>query len=174
MTLVGAALLLLFAANIVRGWAGEGTPELAPKNELGTPVANMTPLPGDVPAITPPPGGPESDPAYHLEIAVPYDNYFLTQGVHGQSYGHLAIDIAAGNGATIKSIINGIVTSTGYDQWGNTYIQIENDNFIVLYPVSYTHLDVYKRQMLGWSEASPRLTSRMARSSSSGEESFSK
>ncbi|CUS06167.1 exported protein of unknown function [Candidatus Promineifilum breve] len=133
MTLVGAALLLLFAANIVRGWAGEGTPELAPKNELGTPVANMTPLPGDVPAITPPPGGPESDPAYHLEIAVPYDNYFLTQGVHGQSYGHLAIDIAAGNGATIKSIINGIVTSTGYDQWGNTYIQIENDNFIVLY-----------------------------------------
>ena len=28
---------------------------------------------------------------------MPYDNYFLTQGVHGQSYGHLAIDIAAGN-----------------------------------------------------------------------------
>lgn len=133
MTLVGAALLLLFAVNIVRGWAGEGDPELASKNDQGTPVAVFTPVPADVPALTPTAGGPETDPAYHLEIAVPYDNYFLTQGLHGQSYGHLAIDIAAGHGATIKSIINGVVTSTGYDQWGNTYIQIENDNYIVLY-----------------------------------------
>ena len=63
----------------------------------------------------------------------PYDEYFLTQGLHGESYGHLAVDIAAGNGAVIKSIINGTVTATGYDQWGNTFIQIENDVYTVLY-----------------------------------------
>jgi murein DD-endopeptidase MepM/ murein hydrolase activator NlpD len=57
----------------------------------------------------------------------------LTQGLHGESYGHLAIDIAAGNGSTIYSIINGTVTGTGYDQWNNTYIQIENDVYTVLY-----------------------------------------
>ena len=131
MTLAGVALLFLFAANIVRGWAGEGSPELAIKNAEGTPIAVMTPMPETLPTAAP--DTPASDPAYHAEIAVPYDTYFLTQGVHGQAYGHNAIDIAAGNGSTIKSIINGAVTGTGYDQWGNTFIQIENDNYVVLY-----------------------------------------
>lgn len=134
MTLAGVAILMLFAVNIVRGWAGEGDPSLAPTNEQGTPVAVMTPVPQAMPAQQPPPpGDPAADPAWHTVIAMPYDEYFLTQGVHGQSYGHYAIDIAAGNGATIKSIINGIVSGAGYDQWGNTFIQIENDNLIVLY-----------------------------------------
>ena len=83
-----------------------------------------TPAPG--PAATP-------DLSLSLITALPYDEYFLTQGLHGESYGHLAIDIAAGNGATIRSIINGTVTATGYDQWGNTFIQIENDVYTVLY-----------------------------------------
>ncbi len=131
MTLAGVALLLLFAANIVRGWAGEGSPELATKNAEGTPIAVMTAVPDTLPTAAP--DTPASDPAYHAEIAVPYDTYFLTQGVHGQAYGHSAIDIAAGNGSTIKSIINGSVTGTGYDQWGNTFIQIENEYYVVLY-----------------------------------------
>ena len=131
MTLAGVAILLLFAANIVRGWAGEGSPELAIKNAEGTPIAVMTPVPDTLPTAAP--NTPAGDPAYHAEIAVPYDTYFLTQGVHGQAYGHNAIDIAAGNGSTIKSIINGSVTGTGYDVWGNTFIQIENDNYVVLY-----------------------------------------
>lgn len=134
MTLVGVAILMLFAVNIVRGWAGEGNPALAPTNEQGTPVAHMTPVPGTLP--TPPVAeqvAPTPDAAWNEQIAMPYDTYFLTQGVHGQSYGHYAIDIAAGNGSTIYSIINGTVTGAGYDQWGNTFIQIENDYYVVLY-----------------------------------------
>lgn len=132
MTLAGVAILMLFAVNIVRGWAGEGNPSAAPTNADGTPVAVMTPVPEAVApqqetaALAP-------DMAWHETTALPYDEYFLTQGIHGQSYGHLAIDIAAGNGATIKSIINGVVTGAGYDVWGNTFIQIENDYFVVLY-----------------------------------------
>lgn len=132
MTLAGVAILMLFAVNIVRGWAGEGNPAAAPTNALGTPVAIMTPVPEALPPSAES-VAPEADPAWHLAIAMPYDEYFLTQGAHGQSYGHLAIDIAAGNGAIIKSIINGVITGVGYDVWGNTFIQVENDNFVVLY-----------------------------------------
>lgn len=135
MTVAGMALLLFFTASIVRGWAGEGDPSAAPTNDQGTPIAVMTPLPefqtqldsSDAPNVE------TDDPDRNLEIAMPYADYFLTQGIHGQSYGHFAIDISGGKGETIHSIINGSVTSTGYDQWGNTYIQIENDNYIVLY-----------------------------------------
>lgn len=133
MTLVGVAILMLFAANIVRGWAGEGNPALATVNELGTPVAVQTPMPGTMPTRPPDQTAPTPDAAWNAQVSVPYDAYVLTQGVHGQSYGHAAIDIAAGNGATIKSIINGYVTGLGYDQWGNTFIQIENDYYVALY-----------------------------------------
>ncbi len=132
MTLAGVAILMLFAVNIVRGWAGEGNPAAAPTNPEGTPVAVMTAVPESIPPAADA-GDPTADPAWHAVIAMPYDEYFLTQGLHAYSYGHAAIDIAAGNGATIKSIINGFVTGTGYDQWGNTFIQIENDNYVVLY-----------------------------------------
>ena len=132
MTLAGVALLMLFAVNIVRGWAGEGDPALAPTNAEGPPVPVMTTAPEVVQLIaTTAPQAP--DEAWNTAIALPYDEYFLTQGNHGASYGHAAIDIAAGNGETIKSIINGNVTGLGYDQWGNTYIQIENDYYVALY-----------------------------------------
>ena len=49
----------------------------------------------------------------------PYDEYILTQGQHGYSYGHAAIDISAGKGATIYSPINGSVTENYVDQYGN-------------------------------------------------------
>jgi murein DD-endopeptidase MepM/ murein hydrolase activator NlpD len=135
MTLAGVALLLLFAANIVRGWAGAGKdvhlpplPMAPVQTEAGAPAAA-------VPEVAPAPGAsdPEADPVWHTTVAMPYDEYFLTQGIHGESYGHLAVDIAAGKGAVIKSVINGTVTGLGYDQWGNTYIQIENNAFSVLY-----------------------------------------
>jgi murein DD-endopeptidase MepM/ murein hydrolase activator NlpD len=64
-------------------------------------------------------------------IAAPYEEYIVTQGLHGQSYGHLAIDIAAGKGATILSPINGVVTQRYIDQWGNPTIVIENDYYQV-------------------------------------------
>lgn len=140
MTLAGLAVLVLFAASVVRNWttAGHDVPDaadLAASQATATAVAaTAIAATAEAPA-TPPPGDPAipGDPAWHTAISVPYDDYFLTQGLHGASYGHLAVDIAAGNGEIIKSIINGTVTATGYDQWGNTYIQIENDVYAVLY-----------------------------------------
>ncbi len=60
------------------------------------------------------------------EFAAPYADYVLTQGPHGQSYGHLAIDLAAGKGAPVLSPINGTVTEKYTDQYGNPTLIIEN------------------------------------------------
>ncbi len=65
-------------------------------------------------------------------IAVPYDKFVLTQGLHGFSYGHQAIDIAAGRGATIKSPISGEVTQKFIDGSGNTVLVIENEIYEVM------------------------------------------
>ncbi len=70
-------------------------------------------------------------------FASPYDNYVVTQGPHDQWMGQLAIDIAAGNGATIKSPINGSVTEMFTDQWGNPNLIIENS----VYKVTMMHGD---------------------------------
>lgn len=75
-----------------------------------------------------------SDPQLFTNI---YDNYSITQGPHGQSYGHMAIDIAAGRGAPIKSPINGVVTEMYIDQYNNTTLVIEND----VYTVTMLHGD---------------------------------
>lgn len=60
-------------------------------------------------------------------IAAPYDQYVLTQGPHGYSYGHTAVDLSAGKEAIIKSPINGLVTERYVDQYGNPTLVIEND-----------------------------------------------
>lgn len=62
----------------------------------------------------------------------PYESYTLTQGPHGYSYGHMAIDIAAGKGATIFSPINGEVTEMFVDGIGNPTIIIENEIYRVI------------------------------------------
>ena len=68
-------------------------------------------------------------------ISAPYDQYTLTQGPHGFSYGHMAIDIVAGKGAVIKSPINGRVTASYVDQYGNPTLVIEND----IYQITLLH-----------------------------------
>ena len=68
-------------------------------------------------------------------ISAPYDQYTLTQGPHGFSYGHMAIDIVAGKGAVIKSPISGKVTASYIDQYGNPTLVIEND----IYQVTLLH-----------------------------------
>lgn len=70
------------------------------------------------------------DPASFTNI---YDDYIITQGPHGTSYGHYAIDIAAGAGAAIKSPIFGTVTQIYTDEWGNPTLVIENDVYAVMY-----------------------------------------
>ncbi|HEX6385048.1 MAG TPA: M23 family metallopeptidase [Anaerolineae bacterium] len=88
-------------------------------------------------ALPPPPAAAEqpevevtaSDAA---AVIAPYDDYILTQGLHGQSYGHLAIDIKAGEGAVIKSPIEGVVTELFTDGVGNPTLVIENDTYKVM------------------------------------------
>jgi murein DD-endopeptidase MepM/ murein hydrolase activator NlpD len=86
----------------------------------------------------PEPAGPEpedvsepssdSDPA---DFAAPYKDYKITQGPHGFSYGHMAIDIAAGRGEKVFSPINGSVTELYVDEYGNPTLVIENEIFRV-------------------------------------------
>lgn len=70
-------------------------------------------------------------------VTAPYTEYALTQGLHGQSYGHLAIDLAAGRGEPVRSPINGFVTNLYVDEYGNTTLVIEND----VYTVTILHGD---------------------------------
>jgi murein DD-endopeptidase MepM/ murein hydrolase activator NlpD len=65
----------------------------------------------------------------------PYDSYVLTQGLHGFSYGHMAIDIAAGKGAKIYSPIHGQITKLFTDEIGNPTLIIENE----IYRVTMLH-----------------------------------
>lgn len=64
-------------------------------------------------------------------IIFPYDEYDLTQGPHGYSYGHMAIDLAAGQGTPIKSPIDGTITALYVDEWGNPTLVIENSRYRV-------------------------------------------
>ena len=64
-------------------------------------------------------------------VVAPYDEYVITQGVHGESYGHAAIDLTAGNGAEIKSPINGEVEALYIDEYGNTTLILENERWQV-------------------------------------------
>ena len=70
-------------------------------------------------------------PVMDRRISPPYENYTLTQGPHGFSYGHMAIDISAGQEAIIKSPIQGYVSDLYTDQYGNPTLVIENDFFRV-------------------------------------------
>jgi len=64
--------------------------------------------------------------------ASPYAEYTVTQGLHGQSYGHLAVDLAAGRGEPVLSPINGFITELYIDEYDNTILQIDNDVYTVL------------------------------------------
>ena len=70
-------------------------------------------------------------PEIDLRISPPYEHYTLTQGPHGYSYGHMAIDITAGKNAIIKSPIQGYVADLYTDQYGNPTLVIENDFYRV-------------------------------------------
>lgn len=82
--------------------------------------------------VAPQNDAPASAPGDPNVFADPYDAYIVTQGPHGMSYGHYAVDLTGGKGVTIKSPINGIVGSLFVDQYGNTTLIIENDRYRVL------------------------------------------
>ena len=88
----------------------------------------------DQPAVPVAPPLPPADPDAFI---IPYTNYQLTQGPHGMSYGHYAIDIAAGNGEPILSPVSGFVSELYVDAIGNPTLVIENE----VYEVTMLHGD---------------------------------
>lgn len=113
MALAAVALLLFLGLQLMidRGRPAPAAPDTAQPAERAAPE-QAVPAPE---SLAPAPA-----------VASPYETYNLTQGPHGASYGHMAIDIAAGEGATVRSPINGTVTALYVDVWGNTVIVIEN------------------------------------------------
>lgn len=118
VVLIPAVLLILFfgitALLNLTGGVGSAAPPVG-KRENGDTLEESPPVP---------PAGPTT-------IVYPYDNFSLTQGPHGFSYGHMAIDIAAGKGAVVKSPIEGKISNLYADEWGNTTLVIENAKYQV-------------------------------------------
>jgi murein DD-endopeptidase MepM/ murein hydrolase activator NlpD len=78
----------------------------------------------------------EADPIPNEpDFIMPYDNYVVTQGLHGFSYGHMALDLSAGKGEVIKSPINGEVSAYYVDGLGNPTLVIENE----IYRITFLH-----------------------------------
>lgn len=82
------------------------------------------------PVVVPGSGGqqiqPTAVPPDDPPVIPPYDDYFITQGHHGFSYGHMAIDLSGGKGSTILAPISGIVSQSYIDEWGNPTLVIGN------------------------------------------------
>lgn len=120
--LIGIAIVLFFIFVAFKNGFTTTLPEgLTSSTANGAAVSAL--------ALPLPTATPSGDP---LAFAAPYVDYTLTQGLHGQSYGQLAIDLAAGRGTPVLSPINGVVTINGTDQYGNTTITIENEVYRVL------------------------------------------
>lgn len=128
-------LVVLIAISLVWGRAGQPSAGVDSRGAATSFSAEAASAP--VVATPAPPVQPQPQPAAPGAVdptafVAPYDSYIITQGVHGQSYGHAAIDIAAGKGAVIKSPIAGEVTMLRTDGVGNTMIVIENAVYQVI------------------------------------------
>lgn len=122
---IAAVILLLFM--VVRLVVDRNTRSPA-QTETAAPAVPL-PAPELAAEESAPPVIPQ--PADPSTIIYPYDEYTLTQGPHGYSYGHMAIDLAAGKGSPIKSPIAGSVTALYVDEWGNPTLVIENNRYQV-------------------------------------------
>lgn len=112
VVLVVACVVVLVTLGGLVGMSGNVSVEQVPGTAVAGPNGNL-----DV-----------DDPT---AVVAPYDEYTLTQGLHGQSYGHLAIDVAAGRGEAVKSPINGRISNLYIDEYGNTTLVIENQVYLV-------------------------------------------
>ena len=130
ISLVAIALIVFMAFNVLADRRSASA-------SAATPPPAEQAIPEDQPITEQEPAAPianqsQTDAPDPNDIRPPYDEYILTQGPHGQSYGHYAIDLTAGNGAPVLSPINGQVTAHFVDQYGNTTIIIENETWQVL------------------------------------------
>jgi murein DD-endopeptidase MepM/ murein hydrolase activator NlpD len=139
-TVVALAWIILMGGILF--WENGVDVQLLPSSpviqEVQPAQSGPQPSPEVVPAVDPQVGTQEAthpadtDPA---AFAPPYEKFIVTQGLHGFSYGQMAVDISAGKGATIHSPINGKVTSLYVDQYGNTTLVVENE----VYQVTMLH-----------------------------------
>jgi len=135
LTIVALAVILFWVFNIFRdaGWF-----EPVPAAKAETAATSVVPLssPGNAePAPASGGAGAQTMKALELDpdvVLAPYKSYVLTQGPHGFSYGHMAIDITGGKKAVILSPINGVVSELYTDEWGNPTLVIENEHYRVM------------------------------------------
>lgn len=157
LTIVGVGFLVLIFFNVLsdRGWFS-GVKEVfnqplivsADASDLDEKTASMTDnLELDPPSDQVTPEAVQvNDPD---ALAWPYEKYFVTQGPHGMSYGHMAIDLSAGKGATILSPINGEVVELYVDQYGNPTLILENSHYKILMLHGVYTVQVGERVALG-------------------------
>jgi murein DD-endopeptidase MepM/ murein hydrolase activator NlpD len=131
-TLAALAIMVFIGLSLVvdRGESSSG------QNNNGSPTPSQlgANVGGQTPATPTPTAAPTlTIPGQQNLLAAPYDEYILTQGPHGFSYGHSAIDISAGKGAAIKSPINGVVSENYTDQYGNTTLVLDNGRYTVTF-----------------------------------------
>jgi murein DD-endopeptidase MepM/ murein hydrolase activator NlpD len=117
LNIVAAVWIALFAFIVIKDFAKPGEASTVVPEELNASAAG--------PQIT---AMPES-------LIAPYTDYIVTQGPHGESYGHYAIDLTAGKDAPILSPISGVITDNYVDYLSNTVLVIEND----IYTISLMH-----------------------------------
>ncbi len=128
LSLVALALILFMGFNVLRDRArtahaaSQAASQSHPPQGETISTAQAAPLQGESISWS---------EAEQLAVAAPYEHYAVTQGLHGYSYGQMAIDLAAGKGAEIRSPINGVVTERYTDQYGNPTLVIENDFYQV-------------------------------------------
>ncbi len=126
LALVGLALIAFMGLNLILDYEGSSAKTLVP-GEITVQIDLQSPAQGGVedgnvenPIVAEEDAQPQPNKPNQKAFRSPYDDYTLTQGLHGQSYGHNAIDIAAGKGTKIKSPSNGEVVDLFVDQYGNT------------------------------------------------------
>lgn len=128
ITLVAVLLILFGGVMVYRDFHSSSKPL------IHSVVEDATLIPDDAESNLGDVGSGQAAPAtFEIEsrILSPYDQYTLTQGPHGYSYGHMAIDITAGKGSIIKSPIEGVVADLYTDQYGNPTLILENEYYRV-------------------------------------------
>lgn len=124
LTIAALALLFFLGFQLLEDLFSVST---VSASEIEPPaISNPVPV-TELPPIPTAPGSVERQGVFRSL----YDSYVVTQGLHGYSYGHMAVDIAAGKGAKIRSPINGIVSDRYTDSYGNTTLILENQRFRV-------------------------------------------
>jgi murein DD-endopeptidase MepM/ murein hydrolase activator NlpD len=122
-------IFLSFFVNSGEGSSGDSDSAATPQQNTGLNSGGQGPTPSAPTPLRP----NNNNTGDQTILAAPYGEYILTQGQHGFSYGHAAIDISGGKGAPILSPINGIVSENYVDQYGNTTLTLDNARYTVTF-----------------------------------------